>query len=53
MATVRALRDFSGRDDPGSAYGLENLGQGRPIAPGLTQIVGMLKIQGEGAAGIT
>jgi hypothetical protein len=37
---------LSGRDDPSAAHGLENLGEGRPIAPRLTQIVGMLKIQG-------
>ena len=28
--------------------GLENLGQGRPIAPGLTQIDEVMKIQGPG-----
>jgi hypothetical protein len=41
---------LSGRDDPSAAHGLENLGEGRPIALRLTQIVGMLKIQGESAA---
>src|SRR5580704_5156654 len=34
---------------PSADHGLENLGEGRPIALGLTQIVGMLKIQGKGA----
>jgi hypothetical protein len=30
-----------------AAHGLENLGQGRPIAPGLTQIGEVMKIQGQ------
>jgi hypothetical protein len=48
LATVRALRFLSGRDDLNAAHGLENLGQGRPIAPGLTQIGEVMKIQGQG-----
>lgn len=41
---------LSGRDDHSATHGLKNLEQGRPVTPGLTQILRMQKIQGQGAA---
>jgi hypothetical protein len=49
LATIRALRLGSGRDDQALPTVLKTSSRDGLATPGLTQIVGMLKIQGQGA----
>jgi hypothetical protein len=48
-ATVRALRFVSGRDDLALPTVLKTSSRDGLVTPGLTQIVGKLQIQGQGA----
>ena len=51
-ATVRAVRLVSGRDDQALPTVLKTLGRDGLVTPGLTQIVGNLKIQGQGGSAL-